>query len=214
MTLRIGIMGGMFDPVHRGHIEVALAALDLLQLDQLRMVPCGIPNHRKGALCSPAQRLEMLRLATQDNLKITVDSQELDRAGISYSYDTLVSIKAETSPSVLFLILGTDAFSSLPHWHRWNELFELCHFAVFSRPGSSLDPGSENYSELKKRQVTSLECFSKSHTGKIIIFDDLEIHTSSSVIRKRLGTNQPVENLLAPEVAKYLSDHKLYIRNL
>jgi len=155
--------------------------------------------------------LEMLRLATQGNSKITVVSQELDRAGVSYSYDTLASIRAETSPSILFLILGIDAFNSLLHWHRWNELFELCHFAVFSRPGSSLDPESEIYLELKKRQVTSLECLSKSITGKIIIFDDFKIHTSSSEVRKRLGTNQSVENLLAPEVAKYLSGHKLYL---
>jgi len=214
MTSRIGIMGGMFDPVHHGHIEVALAALNLLQLDQLRIVPCSIPNHREEALCTPVQRLEMLRLATQGNSKIIIDSQELDRAGVSYSYDTLVSIRAETRPSILFLILGIDAFSSLPHWHRWGELFELCHFSVFSRPGYSLYSESGIYLELKRRQVTSLECFSKSIAGKIIIFDDFEIHTSSSVVRKRLGANQPVENLLAPEVAKYLSDHKLYIGNL
>ncbi len=212
MTSRIGIMGGMFDPVHNGHREVAIEALELLRLDQLRMVPCGIPNHREKALCTPTQRLEMLQLAMKDISRIVVDSRELDRFGISYSFDTLVSIQLETRPSELFFIMGVDAFNSLPHWHRWRELIELCNFAVFARPGSNINPESVIGVELRKRQVYSVEEFSGSEAGKIIIFQDYEIHASSTMVKQRLDNNQPLGDLLPPEVASYLSDHNLYLR--
>ena len=210
MSSRIGIMGGMFDPVHNGHIEVALAVLELLQLDQVAMVPCGTPNHRKEALCSPQQRLEMLQLATRDFPGIFADDCELKRAGISYTYDTLLSLRAENKQGVLFLILGIDAFNSLPDWYRWQDLFGLCHFVVINRPGSTIDPASVIGQELIKRQVFSVEALRANSEGNIYILEHLAIDISSSLVRERLSNKQELGHMIAPAVDEYLSEHKLY----
>ena len=213
MTSRIGIMGGMFDPVHNGHMEVALSALNLLKLDQLRLVPCGLPNHRQEALCSAQQRLHMLALAARHNDKLVVDSREVDRPGISYAYDTLLSLHEEDSDAILVFILGVDAFNSLHQWHCWQSLFGLCHFLVINRPGSVVDSQSEVGKELQKRQVFTADELFEQMAGSVLVLKNLNIDISSSLVRQRIYKHESLEDLLAPEVASYLIEHDLYVRN-
>src|SRR5690606_2685035 len=110
---RIGVMGGMFDPVHSGHLQVALTAWHLLELDQLRLVPCHVPNHRAPATATSAQRLEMLQLAAAREPRLRVDAREMERDGISYTVDTLASLRNDFPSSALVLVLGMDAFAGL-----------------------------------------------------------------------------------------------------
>ena len=164
MIERIGIMGGMFDPVHVGHIKVALAAQQVLQLDQVRLVPCSIPNHRDHALCSSLQRLDMLHLAVNDYPSLVVDDRELNRPGTSYTYDTLLSVREEFREAALYFVLGVDAFASLDQWHRWLELFELCHFVVIERPGFTGDWSEALEEQMVRRRATAV---SELHDKKI-----------------------------------------------
>ncbi|MEZ5491449.1 MAG: nicotinate-nucleotide adenylyltransferase [Gammaproteobacteria bacterium] len=210
MNERIGIMGGMFDPVHVGHIRVALAALRMLQLDHLRLVPCGVPNHRDRALCSSLQRLDMLRLAASGHPGLIVDDRELNRPGTSYTYDTLQSLRAEFEQAELFFILGVDAFASLDKWYRWRELFDLCHFVVIERPGYPVQPSGALRDMLQSRRVSGPGSARGRKSGLIFDLDGLDSPISSSQVRKRIANDEPLNDLLDPRVASYLGQHQLY----
>lgn len=210
MTQRLGVMGGMFDPVHRGHLQVAETARDELALDRVHLVPCLQPNHREPAKASSQQRLAMLRLAVAGIDRLLVDERELRRGGVSYMVDTLASLRQDFPAQCLVLILGMDSFASLPGWHRWQQLFELCHFLVVTRPGSSLPMGSEIGRELERRQVFSAEAMFATTSGAVMVCTRLLLDVSSSEIRRRLAVGDPVADLVPQSVAEYISEHKLY----
>jgi nicotinate-nucleotide adenylyltransferase len=210
MSGRIGILGGMFDPVHKGHIGVALAAREALHLDEVRLIPCGIPNHRDRALCSPLQRLDMLRLATRDHPGLIVDDRELNRPGTSYSYDTLVSLRQEHPGATLFFILGQDAFAGLPRWHRWQELFTLCHLVVIRRPDADSSAPGELAALLQSRRVAEPDRLTGARAGLVFEMPGLESPVSSSLVRERIAHDGPLQDLLDPAVARYLAQHQLY----
>ena len=210
MRERIGIMGGMFDPVHIGHIKVAVAAQKALQLNQVRLVPCGIPNHRDLSLCSSLQRLDMLQLAVREYPQLVVDDRELNRPGTSFTYDTVLSLREEFPESGLFFILGIDAFSSLHRWHRWRELFELCHFVVIERPGFAVEFPDELAAQVRQRSVAdNAEVFDKQ-SGLIFDMEGLDSPVSSSMVRDHVANDYSLEHLLDPAVASYLKRHQLY----
>ena len=210
MKERIGIMGGMFDPVHIGHIRVASAALQNLQLDQVKLIPCGIPNHRDEALCSSLQRLDMLRLAVREHPGLVVDERELNRPGKSYTYDTLLSLRVDYPASALFFILGEDAFAALEGWHRWRELFELSHFVIIERPGFDGEPGEALRKELADRLVADCSEMKGIKSGLICRVKGLENPISSSMVREHIARDQALDQLLDPAVIAYLAEHQLY----
>ena len=113
MMSRLGIFGGMFDPVHEGHLEAARYAKELLRLDCVKLIPCNIPNHRTPAYCSAAHRLAMLELVTKDEFGIEVDDTELRKASVSYSLETVKVMRANTVADSIVFILGMDSFNSI-----------------------------------------------------------------------------------------------------
>ncbi len=130
----IGIYGGTFDPVHYGHLRTALEVKEVFALDEVRLIPCAQPPHRKSPLSTPEMRLEMLSLAVQNQSGLLVDRRELDREGYSYMIDTLKSLSNDVPDHSLLLIMGTDAFKSLSSWHQWQQLFDYAHIVVITRP--------------------------------------------------------------------------------
>ena len=210
MMERIGIMGGMFDPVHIGHIKVAVAAQQALRLNQVRLIPCGIPNHRDQSLCSSLQRLDMLQLAVSEYPQLVVDDRELNRPGTSYTVDTLLSLRNEFQHSGLYFILGVDAFSKLHQWHRWSELFELCHFVVIERPGFDVQLSEELAEQVRQRSVADLADASDKKSGLIFDMEGLDSPVSSSMVRDHIANDYSLEHLLDPAVASYLEKHQLY----
>lgn len=210
MTLHLGLMGGMFDPVHRGHLQLAMTATRLLQLDAVRLIPCQTPNHRELPICSAEQRLAMLYLAVADCPGLEVDEQEIRRAGVSYSVDTLRSVAAEMPGASLVYILGMDAFASLPGWHRWEELFSYCHFLVFSRPGYALQPDNALNHLLPDRQVTTPEELFEAKAGRVLLHSSLSLAVSSSLVRQRIVDGESISNLVPGVVERYLVEHRLY----
>ena len=132
--MRVGVLGGTFDPVHRGHLTLARAARDELALDELLFVPAGKPWRKAGRIVAPAiHRLAMLRLALEDEAAFRVETMEMDRAGPSYTADTLEALRAARPGDELFFIAGEDALADLPNWVRPERILELATLAVARR---------------------------------------------------------------------------------
>ena len=113
MMSRLGVFGGMFDPVHEGHLEAARYAKELLRLDCVKLIPCNIPNHRTSAYSSAAHRLAMLELVTKNEFGIEVDDTELRKASVSYSLETVKIMRANTVADNIVFILGTVSYTHL-----------------------------------------------------------------------------------------------------
>ncbi len=130
-------MGGTYDPVHIGHLRMALELGELL-LSDVHLLPCFEPVHRGEPGATSAQRLEMLNLATENESALVVDPREILRKGPSYTVDSLRNIREQYGPDEsIVLVLGTDAFNGLPNWHQWLEITKLAHIVVLTRPGGS-----------------------------------------------------------------------------
>tara|TARA_R110002050_G_scaffold57423_5_gene129264 strand:+ start:187656 stop:188297 length:642 start_codon:yes stop_codon:yes gene_type:complete len=138
MAEAIGILGGTFDPIHFGHLRSALEVSEQLDLGHVRLIPSARPPHREAPHATPQQRLMMLHLAMKNADGFIVDDRELHREGVSYTVDTLVSLREEFPDNPLFLLLGTDAFLNIQAWHKWQTLLELAHIVVIRRPDETM----------------------------------------------------------------------------
>ncbi|MEX1198113.1 MAG: nicotinate (nicotinamide) nucleotide adenylyltransferase [Pseudohongiellaceae bacterium] len=222
MTDRIGIMGGMFDPPHRGHIRAALAAADALALERVCMVPCARPNHRAGASADGCHRLAMLRLACAEHAVLEVDDRELQRGGTSYTADTLEEFSARYPRALRVFIQGWDSFLTLPGWERWEDILRTSHVCAVSRPGSRLPAGdSDDPAErimaaiLAERRVERPEELLPSTTGGILVLESVDCAISSTQLRQQLQTRGEdgagtVDQWLTPDVTAYIRTHQLY----
>ncbi|WP_240696078.1 nicotinate-nucleotide adenylyltransferase [Candidatus Macondimonas diazotrophica] len=141
MMAPIGLLGGTFDPVHLGHMRIALEVMEALAFQEVRFIPAASPPHRSDPALDAHARVRLLRAAIADQPGFTLDLRELERPGPSYMVDTLIDLRGEVgTEQPLCLILGMDAFSLLPSWHRWEALAELTHVVVASRPGGAQRP--------------------------------------------------------------------------
>lgn len=217
MTRCIGIMGGMFDPVHSGHIAAARAACRTLELDCLHLVPCARPNHREHARAPAGDRLRMLELAIAGDDRLRVDDRELHRDGISYTVDTLRDFTRREPGATLVFVLGWDSFLTLPGWHEWESIFDYCHLCAVSRPGSALpatdtgDPaGRRLLEELRRRKVDSARELRRQRAGGIFLLEDLAEDVSSTSVREQAVQSHVTEQALPREVAEYIREHALY----
>lgn len=210
MSQRLGVFGGMFDPVHQGHCKAAAFALDALCLDGLKMVPCHVPNHREEAIANGKQRVRMLELATQNQDKVEIDTLELDSAGVSYMVETIDQIALRNKNASLVLVLGLDSFNSLPTWHRFSEMSQTCHLLVLSRPGAHLDIKSKVLISQHWLEKESAEDLFVSNAGNFYLAENVDFDLSSTDVRKAIRTGHTLTGLVDASVAEYISDHKLY----
>jgi nicotinate-nucleotide adenylyltransferase len=130
----IGLLGGTFDPVHVGHLRLAIEIMEAFALGEVRLVPAGSPNLRRPPVVGARARAEMLKAAVRCLRGLSVDEREINRSGVTYTIDTLLAWRAEFGERPVALILGMDAFLSLPRWHRWRELLDHAHLIVATRP--------------------------------------------------------------------------------
>ena len=131
--LRIGVFGGAFDPPHKAHVALAQAALEQLALDQLHVLPTGVAWHKARALSAPEHRLAMSRLAFCELHHVVIDEREIQRAGPTFTIDTLDALQAENAGAELFLVMGADQFTALRQWHRWQAIVEVAIICVADR---------------------------------------------------------------------------------
>ncbi len=193
--MRIGLLGGSFDPVHLAHIALALQAQRELLLDQVQLIPAGQPWQRPPLAASPEHRIAMLELAIQGHHGLLVNPIETQRTGPTYTIETLLSLPPDQT---YYWILGSDQLQNFCTWHRWQEIIQLTNLAVVARPGSTLEPPAPLQSQLDLM----------GRTLSIIPFQPMNI--AARDIRQRLAEGEPTNQLLAPAVADYISRHGLY----
>lgn len=207
----IGLLGGTFDPIHYGHLRIALEVREALSLDEIRFIPCRQPPHRGDPAATPAQRLAMLRQAVAGTPGFAVDSRELERPGPSYMVDTLTSLRTECGAAPLCLILGRDAFFGLPGWHRWRALLDYAHLLVVQRP--PLD-GVHGHGELDA-WATAHECLPEQLHGRpaggLCFLPTPLLDISATRIRQLLQTGHDPRYLLPDAVLEYIRQNGLYL---
>jgi nicotinate-nucleotide adenylyltransferase len=182
----IVILGGTFDPVHVGHLRVALEAAETLGAP-VRLMPAHVPPHRPAPVASAAQRVAMLRAALAGQDRLRLDTRELDRSEPSYTIDTLRGMRAEFGASrSLILLLGADAFAGLPTWHCWRELFDLAHIAVMTRPGHDSLLSADLAADIAARRAQSAADLRATPSGKVLDLPVTPLEVSASAVRAML----------------------------
>lgn len=207
----VGILGGMFDPVHFGHLRIALDMLEALNLAQVRLLPCGQPAHRGPTHATAEQRLRMLALAIADEPRLTIDRREIDRAGPSYMVDTLASLRTELGEQrPLCLILGMDAFAGLDGWHQWRHLVELAHLVVVQRPGQALALPAVVEELLTRCRCQTAQALQQQPAGRIWVQSASQLEISSTAIREMIASQGNPRYLLPDAVLALIRQYHLY----
>jgi nicotinate-nucleotide adenylyltransferase len=168
---RIGVYGGSFNPVHNGHVKLAKAALDELNLDKVLFVPSFVTPLRGEGMLPATLRVKMLREALKGDRRLEVSTVEIERKGLSFTVDTLKYLKARHGAgTVLYFLSGADKPSELRRWKSWNEIPKLCRFIVMSRPGHPVKglPEGAHYLQFDALDVSSTEIREKLKAGKSV----------------------------------------------
>jgi nicotinate-nucleotide adenylyltransferase len=209
----LGIMGGTFDPVHFGHLRLAMEALETLGLDAVRWVPSGYPGHRDTPTTIPMHRVEMVRLAIAGEPRFTLDVAETRTSEPTFTINTLKRLRAELGTDrPLVMILGMDSFLTLPTWRAWTELFHLTHFAVGERPGFELSTQtmvSGLALEYARRSATP-DAARAAASGAIVTFPMTLLDISATELRERFARGASARYLLPESVLAYIGAHRLY----
>lgn len=216
--MRIGILGGTFDPVHYGHLRPAAEVWQQLQLDQLWLMPNNIPPHKQQASASAEQRLTMLQLAAAHFPQLTINAVELERTTLSYSVTTLQQLRQKHPQDMFYFVMGTDSLVSLTSWQSWHELFNLCHLVVCYRDGWQLQADNPLYGEWQQRQLSPAQHLANirqgrgRNSGDIIMVDVAPQPYSSTALRKAIATDdwQLCKEAVPTEVLDYILAQQLY----
>ena len=206
----IGILGGTFDPIHFGHIRLALESCRQLDMQQVRFIPVNIPPHRDLPVASAADRKAMIELVLAEHEKFVIDQRELDRQETSYTIDTLKSLRQEQPEIPLCLIVGRDAFARIDSWYQWQSLLDHAHIIVASRPGDGNDL-SGRVKEWAKIHSANGAANLHQHIAGLIYFMEIPLtDISSTEVRAALAAGQPVDAWLHPSTLEYIKQHQLY----
>jgi nicotinate-nucleotide adenylyltransferase len=190
--MRLGVMGGTFDPIHHGHLVAASEVQALFGLDEVVFVPTGQPWQKDAREVSPAEdRYLMTVVATASNPRFTVSRVDIDRPGPTYTIDTLRDLKAQRPDDELFFITGADALAQILSWKDADELFELAHFIGVTRPGYVLSESGLPADRVTLQEVPAMAI-------------------SSTDCRARVERSEPVWYLVPDGVVQYINKYRLY----
>lgn len=200
--MSVGVLGGTFDPPHMGHLVLAQEAYQALNLDQVLFVPAGEPWRKAGReLSAREHRLAMIRLAVADNPAFAVSTAEVDRAGPSYTAETLADLRAQLGPeSELFFIMGADSLADFPHWHEPRRILELARLAVAERSPA----GDEGVEEGIPQELA------EALRGSVVWVTMPLIAISASAVRQRVRQGLSVRYWVPGAVEEYVRRHGLY----
>jgi nicotinate-nucleotide adenylyltransferase len=198
--VRLGILGGTFDPIHEGHLAAAHFAMECANLDRVLFIPTGRPPHRASALAPEGDRFAMVRLATKDEPRFEVSDMEIRRGGLSYTADTMTELHREHPDDELFLILGWDAARLFRSWHEPDRVASLGSLVILGRPGTE-PPTASEMTELGFRPEKVIKCFGGTP------------NISGSALRGEIAASRPVTGKLPAAVERYIAERGLYRDN-
>ena len=212
--MNIGLMGGTFNPVHLAHLRIAEEARELCALDRVLFIPAADPPHKPLAGEVPfAQRCEMVRLAIAGNPAFELSDIEGQRAGKSYSIDTISFFRAQHPDDKLFFIIGSDSFLEIGLWHRYAEIFRLCNLIVVERPAvRSADPlaalpvairGEFSYTAASAQTAARIRTVCALSEG-------CPLDISSTGIRSLVAAGRSITYLVPPAVEAYIKNQRIY----
>ena len=212
--MKLGILGGTFNPIHSAHLRIAEEARDLFDLDRVVFIPAATPPHKPlvGEL-SFASRLEMVRLAVADNPQFEVSDMEGVRGGRSYSIDTLRELKGNHPEAELFFIVGADSFNDISTWKEYEAIFGLCHVISVQRPGSTITSLAQALPVAIADQFcddSSAKRLSHSSGHAVYALDGVLLDISSSHIRQLVSGGRSIRYLLPDAVEHYIKEQRLY----
>jgi nicotinate-nucleotide adenylyltransferase len=196
---RVGVLGGTFDPVHYGHLVIALDAWAYLDLEKVLFIPAYQPPHKPdGSYSAFEHRVRMLQLALDDNRCFELSLIEAERHGPSYTVDTLKDLRAELGPDAeIYFIIGMDSLGNILDWYRPEELITLCRIVVAERAGYQVD-------------LAALEEGLPGLQKSLVLIDTPELSISSTDLQRRIRLGLPIRYQVPPEVEQYIRAHQLY----
>ena len=188
---RLGVLGGTFDPIHLGHLNAAREVRRYCELAGVLFIPAGDPYQKPTPGASKEDRVAMCELAVADDVDFLVSRVDVDRAGPTYTVDTLADLQLAYPDEEFWLILGADAFARLRTWRQPERIIELAKFAVMARPGAEfVNPGVP--------------------PERLIVVETDLVDVSSTSIRERVGAGESIDGMVTPEVAQYIERKRLY----
>ncbi len=199
--MNIGVLGGTFDPIHNGHILIAEEAKARLSLSEVLFVPAGQPWLKEDSpILAAEHRIQMIRLAIAERSYFKLSAMEVERAGPSYTVDTITELEAQLGTAAeIFFILGWDSLAELPRWKEPSRLIQMCHLVAVPRPGYKLP------------DLDSLAVAIPGLSRSLILLDKPEVDISATEIRNRVAHGLSIAQLVPEPVARYIKQHKLYL---
>ena len=220
--MRIGLFGGTFNPIHRGHLWAATEVKKGFNLDQIFLIPAALPPHKTpGQVAKADDRLAMINLAVADLSGLTVSDVELNRSGPSYTIDTIRYFNQTLGEDArIYLIMGLDAYLEIHTWKSHQELLEQIAFIIMARPGKDYANARQGWKILEAylkstlaadyRFSTADACYTSEEKQPIYISDIKALDISSTEIRAKIKKRQDIENLVTAGVAEYIRLKGLY----
>ncbi len=210
----IGLLGGSFDPIHQGHLQLARDALKHLPLNEVRFIPAAQP-WQKGPMTGAVHRAQMVQLAIAGEPRFALDMHEIERGGTTYTIDTLHALRALNPETPLVLIVGSDQFARLDTWRDWQTIVAMAHIAVAQRPGTSLKPNWNLQTTPGTRRDEPWSCTSRLG-GSIVEFAMAPVDASATEVRQLLRDPPSAEReqrlaaMVPAAVLDYIRQHGLY----
>jgi nicotinate-nucleotide adenylyltransferase len=193
MSRPIGVLGGIFDPVHNGHLAMALLAYDYFDLESIVFIPAGVPPHKLTTVtASPADRLAMLKIAVANFSGATIWEHEVQYSGISYTIDTIDALASAFHHRQIYFIIGADNLIEIPAWHRYDEILEKVTLCVAARPGFGMEVPAALAS------------------ARILFFPSPQWSLSSTVLRSYFSQGYSCKYMLPDGVQEYIMKNGLY----
>jgi nicotinate-nucleotide adenylyltransferase len=208
----LGLLGGTFDPIHVGHLRLAIEVRERLALDEVWLMPAPRPRLRGTPQVDPETRMRLLRAAIGGVEGLEVDGRELAACGPTRTVDTLVSVRREQGDRPVCLILGADTVRRLDQWHDWDRLVELAHLVIARRPGARLPRKGAVAELIRSHSDERTDALRHRPAGVIRVCDIPGLEISATAIRESLAAGRSIEFLVPEEVRQMLLNEGLYVR--
>ena len=211
MLFRSGVLGGTFDPIHNGHLDLASAAHAALDLTHVLVIPANVPPHRPRPQASRFHRFAMVALAVAGRAGWQASDMELGIDAPSYTTTTLLQFHDQGyAATEIFFVIGADAFGEIATWRGYPNILDRAHFVVVSRPGCSVGQLRDRLPALIPRMVEPSRGGALPDTPSIILLDAQTADVSSTEIRRRVAAGDTIDGMVDPRVRQHIVQHGLY----